>query len=220
MCGRFALFSPLDLLKAQFDVEAVICDAHPSYNITPSQDILTIVRKGGLRLGKLRWGLVPPWLKDKSRGMINARTETLAEKPSFRRALTHKRCVIPADGYYEWGVSEGKKVPYYLYAPSQEPFVFAGIWESFVDGEGDRHSSCAIITREAGGGLREIHSRMPVILDREGIHGWLDTEITQDSRLLGILDNHSIRELSFHRVTEKMNNASFNEPSCIERVEC
>lgn len=220
MCGRFAQFSPIDLLKAQFAIDIVTCDVRPSYNITPSQEIVSIVRKNGLRLGILTWGLVPGWIKEegKSRGIINARAETLAEKPSFRRALTHKRCLIPADGYFEWGECDGKKVPYFFYLPSKKPFGFAGIWDSYHDDQGKRHSSCAIITREARGSLHDIHSRMPVILDGQGIEGWLDSGMTERKQLLSILERRSICDLSFHRVTDRMNSASFNEPACVEKV--
>lgn len=220
MCGRFAQFSPIDVLKAQFVIETVVCNVIPDYNITPSQEVLSIVRRGGLRLGALRWGLVPPWMKEKgkSRGIINARSESLAEKPLFAKALAHKRCLIPADGYYEWGIMEGKKMPYYFYLPSKKPFGFAGIWDSFHDNNGNKHSSCAIITREAEGALCEIHSRMPVILDGQGMDVWLDSEMTNEKQLQGILADHSICDLSFHRVTEKVNSASFNEPGCVEKV--
>lgn len=222
MCGRFAQFSPKDILKAQFYVEEVACDVTPSYNIVPSNQILAIIRRERLKLGPLIWGLVPAWMHDKDKGkkpgIINARAETLSEKPAFRKALTRRRCLIPADGYYEWAREEGGKVPYYIYPSSKTPMGFAGLWESFRDADGKRHSTCAIITREAEGPLRDIHTRMPLVLTEEGRGHWLDVALTDKDRLTDILFRHSLTGLSFHRVSDQVNRASFNAPECMEPV--
>ena len=220
MCGRFAQFSPKDILKSQFNVEEITCDVVPSYNIVPSHRVLAIIHREKLRLGTLTWGLVPAWMysKEKKAGLINARAETFAEKPAFRKAAAHRRCLIPADGYYEWARNGDEKIPYYIYLPSRTPMGFAGLWESYRDEEGNRHSTCAIVTRGAKGRLSEIHARMPVILDDVGRELWLDSSLTDKERLVGISAQYSVTDLSFHRVSDQVNRASFNERKCIDRI--
>lgn len=167
-----------ETLVAEFGVEA-LASWSPRFNIAPSQAVPALLRRGGrLQAGKLHWGLVPSWAKDRKNGsrLINARAETVAEKPSFRAALRKRRCLILADGYYEWAKRAEIKTPYYIFQHSRRPFAFAGLWEQWRgDGE-EPYFSCSIITCAANRQLAEIHHRMPVTLP-EALHAvWLDEQ--------------------------------------------
>lgn len=178
MCGRFAFYSPAEATAALFGATS---QASPTarFNIAPTQDIAVIRRDDSreLTLTMLRWGLVPFWAKDPSIGnrMINARAETVAEKPSFRNAYRKRRCLIPADGFYEWHTSEGRKVPWFISLESGTTFAFAGLWESWADKEsGKVLETAAIITSEANDFMSRLHHRMPVILQAGSTDAWLD----------------------------------------------
>lgn len=220
MCGRFAQFSPKDILNAQFEIDALTCTVTPSYNIAPTREVLALIHHGELRLGTLRWGLLPFWMKDQGNktGIINARSETLSEKPVFRQALLKRRCLILADGYYEWAKEGKRSLPYFVYLPTKEPFGFAGLWESWSDADGGKHSSCAIITRESEGELRAIHTRMPVILNRDGRGIWLNSDIRDGALLQDALMEKGLVNFDFHRVSERVNAVSFDGPECIEKI--
>lgn len=178
MCGRFAFYSPAEATAALF---GATLQASPAarFNIAPTQDIAAI-RQGEdkqLTMTMLRWGLVPFWAKDPAMGnrMINARAETIAEKPSFRTAYRKRRCLIPADGFYEWHTSEGRKTPWFISLESGKTFAFAGIWESWQDKEtGETLHTAAIITSEANAFMSRLHHRMPVILEPGNTDAWMD----------------------------------------------
>ncbi len=178
MCGRFAFYSPTEATAALFRVSAVP-EVKPRYNIAPTQDIAA-VRVGAddsRELALLRWGLVPFWAKEPSIGnrMINARAETVAEKPSFRAAYRHRRCLILADGFYEWRKEADGKTPYYISLASGEPFAFAGLWEDWhAKDTGEVLQTAAIITTAANEFMHLLHHRMPVVLQMDTADRWLD----------------------------------------------
>jgi putative SOS response-associated peptidase YedK len=222
MCGRFAQFSPADILKAQFEIDTLTCGVTPCYNIAPTHEVLVVVRHGDeRRLGLLRWGLLPPWMDEikGQTGFINARIETLHEKPAFRQALVRRRCVILADGYFEWEGKGKVKKPYFCFLPSREPFAFAGLWESRTDKSGNKQGSCTIITRESQGRVSAIHHRMPVILDRDGIEAWLDPGKRDGVELQEKLVHRSIENVAYYRVSEDVNSVAFSGASCVEEMD-
>lgn len=154
MCGRFVVFSNLEQFKQHFPIDQTLSEVTPNYNVAPTQEILAIFRQEGLNvLEKLHWGLVTHWAKDLSTGykMINARSETIAIKPSFRDSFKKRRCLILADGFYEWTGPKGNKQPVFITLPDEKPFAFAGLWETWHDKDHQEapYRSCAIITREA-----------------------------------------------------------------------
>ena len=178
MCGRFVGFRSLDELKGFFPIDKAACEAISNYNVAPSQEILAIAKYQSENwLVKFHWGLVPFWAKDVSIGnkMINARSESIAEKPSFRNAFKKRRCLILADGFYEWKGEKGRKQPMFITLPDHKPFAFAGLWETWNTGDQDSiYKSCTIITTQAGESIRDIHHRMPVILNPPAYESWLD----------------------------------------------
>jgi putative SOS response-associated peptidase YedK len=177
MCGRFAFYSPSEATAALFGVSASM-EVQPRYNIAPTQTIAAI-REGSNQereLVMLRWGLVPFWAKDPSIGnrMINARAETVAEKPSYRAAFRHRRCIVLADGFYEWHRQNDTKTPYYISLASQEPFALAGLWESWTDKQsGESLQTTTLITTEANEFMRPLHHRMPVVMQAATADEWL-----------------------------------------------
>jgi putative SOS response-associated peptidase YedK len=178
MCGRYTLGASPDDLVDVFDVPPLDFPWEPSWNIAPTQDALIVASdgEGGRKIGPLRWGLVPFWAKDPSIGnkMINARSETAAEKPAFRAAFKKRRCLVPADGFYEWEKQADGKVPHWIHMPERRPFAMAGLWERW-GGEGQAPLfTFAILTTDAASDIRSIHPRMPVILPEEAWDGWLD----------------------------------------------
>jgi putative SOS response-associated peptidase YedK len=180
MCGRFAFYSPAEATAALFGA-AADGDHQPRYNIAPTQGISAVrmSRDGSLELVDLRWGLVPFWARDPSIGsrMINARAETIAEKPSFRNAFRKRRCLILADGFYEWRKEVATKIPYFVSRREGEPMAFAGLWEDWTNKEtGVSIQSATIVTTAANEFMAELHQRMPVVLTPELAPRWLDTE--------------------------------------------
>ena len=225
MCGRFVQYSPLQTIQQILDVGTVSFEVIPNYNVAPTQKIITVIKHNNEnKLEKLHWGLVPFWAKDISIGsrMINARAETVAEKPSFRNAFRKRRCLIPADGFYEWKGEKGNKQPYYVSIPSGEPFSFAGLWETWTDketGEESVYKSCTIITTAASESIREIHHRMPAILDPEFHEKWLNAEIQDPKALQVIINDGIIHNMSFYPVSKLVNSVKNNHPNCIKPVD-
>jgi putative SOS response-associated peptidase YedK len=181
MCGRFTLTAPARAVSELFGLPATP-DLAPRYNIAPTQ-LLLAVRAGtqGCELVRLRWGLVPSWAGDLRIGasLLNARAETVAEKPAFRTAFARRRCLIPADGFYEWRKIAGKKQPILFRLGEGGPFAFAGLWEYWEGPEGPVES-CAILTTQANDLVRPVHERMPVILDPRRYEDWLDVRVTPE----------------------------------------
>ena len=216
MCGRFTLYSSLGDLKKVFAVGAVIGEMKPSYNIAPGDEIVVIIRQKENRTGKLHWGLVPPWAKDPSAvsGFINARAETLQEKASFRSAFQKRRCLIPADGFYEWK----EKQPWYCTPAAGKLFGFAGLWETWRGSNETVYHSCTIITAEAGESIWEIHDRMPVILKPESIEEWLDPAIAEYEKLNMILKHGRVTSVKSYPVSRFVDSPLNNDPRCIQPV--
>ena len=220
MCGRFSLGVPTEALQEQFQLfggPVVV----PRYNIAPTQPVAAVrMAAGGEReLVMLRWGLIPSWAKDMAMGarMINARAETVAEKPSFRSALKSRRCLIAADGFYEWRKEENGKQPYFIRLRGGVPFAFAGLWETWKGPEGPIES-CPVITTEANEMMRELHHRMPVILPPEDYSQWLKPDETDREVLLGLLRPFASGELEALRVSTHVNSPAHDDPQCIAPV--
>jgi putative SOS response-associated peptidase YedK len=215
MCGRFAFYSPAEAAAALFGARGGT-DLKPRYNIAPTQFIAAIRNDedGNRELTEFRWGLVPFWAKDPSIGnrMINARAETVAEKPSFRNAYRKRRCLILADGFYEWHTDGGVKVPYYISLASGEPFAFAGLWEQWQSKESDESlQTAAIVTTVANEFLAKLHHRMPVVLGTGGADRWMDG----DTELLDHVSEVT-PELRAWPVDRKVNNARNESPDLID----
>jgi putative SOS response-associated peptidase YedK len=218
MCGRYTLKTPVEELAEEFGFEASSVELPPNYNVAPTQEVAAILEEGGKRrLELLRWGLIPSWADDPSIGsrMINARSETAPEKPSFRRAFRERRCLIPADGFYEWQRTNGAKQPYYIRMKEGRPFAFAGLWESWKDDGGPEIRSCTILTTKPNALAAEIHDRMPVILPAGSYDAWLDPETGRDE-LYGLLAPYPEDEMEAYPVSRLVNSPQNNDPRCIE----
>ena len=223
MCGRFAGIRSLRELKEIFPIDKAECDVTANYNVAPSQEILAIYKHEGENwLDKFHWGLVPFWAKDTSIGnkMINARAETVAEKPSFRNAFKKRRCLIIADGFYEWKGEKGRKLPMFITLPDRKPFAFAGLWEFWnkKDDPDSGYRSCTIVTTEASESIRDIHHRMPIILKPDVYEPWLNPEYQETAGLKDILANSIQTELVSHPVSKTVNSVKNNDPSCIDPI--
>ena len=219
MCGRYSLSTPMDHLVEIFDVPPVAFDYQPRYNIAPTQDVPVVATdRQGTRLGLLRLGLVPAWADDPSIGsrMINARAETLLKKPAFKEATASRRCLVPADGFYEWTTEGGRKVPHWIHGPDREPMGFAGIWERWNSGGQESIYSMAIITVDANEAIRHLHHRMPAILPASGWKTWLDagTPVASAVSLLKPYEG----ALEAYPVSTRVNSYANDDPECIEPV--
>ena len=219
MCGRYSLATPGEHLVEVFDVPPVTFDYRARYNIAPSQDVPVVASdRRGTRLGLLRWGLVPAWADDPSIGsrMINARAETLLDKPAFKNAAVSRRCLVPADGFYEWTEKNGCKVPYWIHSPDREPMGLAGIWERWHSGGPELVFSMAIITVDANEGIQHLHYRMPAIVPAANRKVWLDAE-TPVADALSLLKPYE-GALDAYLVSTLVNSPANDEPGCIEPV--
>jgi putative SOS response-associated peptidase YedK len=221
MCGRFSLHTDGAALAEQFGLPEVPA-LEPRYNIAPTQPVLVVRQEDGARrLRAVQWGLVPSWADDPAMGakLINARGETVAEKPSFRSAFARRRCLVPADGFYEWQASgKGRpKQPYYIRMEDERPFAFAGLWEYWEGAEGALET-CTIITTEPNDLLRPLHNRMPVILPAADYAQWLDPD-TPRGPLGALLRPYPPEEMSAYPVRRTVNNARHEGPECIAAAE-
>jgi putative SOS response-associated peptidase YedK len=216
MCGRYTLSTPAGRLAEEFQLDSTV-EIPPSYNVAPTQQVAAVLEdEGGRRLEMLRWGLVPSWADDPDIGarMINARSETAPEKPSFRRAFRGRRCLIAADGFYEWKREDGGKQPYYFRMQDGRPFAFAGLWESWDKGGGELRT-CTILTTRPNSVLNGIHDRMPVILPHDAYNAWLDPDA--DKEELGeLMIPYPGDDLETYPVSRFVNSPSNNDERCIE----
>jgi putative SOS response-associated peptidase YedK len=218
MCGRFVGFSNLDALQLYFPIDRVEAEASPNYNVAPTQTVLAILREGRENvLRRLHWGLVPFWAREASIGsrMINARVETVSAKPAFRAAFRKRRCLIPADGFYEWKGEKSPKQPMLITLPDETPFAFAGLWEIW-DPKGATAPlvSCTILTTASSPALREIHHRMPVILKPQAFGDWLDPE-RQEIDLEALLAGMVHTEFKARPVSPAVNSTRNNSAELI-----
>jgi putative SOS response-associated peptidase YedK len=223
MCGRFTQAAPWEKVKKEFAVKGAADGGlfKPRYNIAPMQ-IVPVVRaapEGERTLSGLKWGLVPSWAKDAEIGnkMINARAETLTEKPSFREAFRGRRCLIPASGFYEWAKTErGAKQPFYFYLKERDVFAFAGLWEEWVDREtGELLETFTIITTRANEVLKPVHDRMPVIVKAENYEEWLDPQLKATGRIEKLLAPYPAAEMDSHAVSRDVNSPTADSPELI-----
>lgn len=216
MCGRYTLVKPAKEISERFGVE-VGKQYQPRYNAAPTQLMPVITADASEGLSWFHWGLVPAWSKDKavSQKLINARAETIDEKASFRNALKRRRCLVPADGFYEWkSVGKKSRVPYRITLLQEELFAFAGLWEEYEDDEGQMIHTFTIITTEANPALQSLHGRMPVILSKKAEKDWLNLQLEQEE-LKALLTPYPASKTRLYTVSSQVNNASQDAPSMI-----
>lgn len=221
MCGRFSLSLPRGESEEFADEFGVkFPKTHrPRYNIAPTQEVFVLLAADGTRrIEALRWGLIPSWAKDPKIGnkLINARAETLFEKPIFRSAVKQRRCLVLADGFYEWQRAEKAKIPMFIRLKSKRPFGFAGLWESWVSPDGTTVKTCTIVTTEANELMKPIHARMPVIVPKESYAIWLSPQIEKADELTPILRAYPAEEMEVYGVSKLVNSPANDRPECIE----
>ncbi len=223
MCGRFARTTPVEELARRFHFDAPeLLIRPPAYNIAPTQDVLSVIHDGTMpRARYVRWGLIPSWAKDPRMGsrLINARSETVASKPSFRSALQRRRCLILADGFFEWQRQGRAKIPMYIRLRAQVPFAMAGLWDTWHDAEGNTLSTCTIVTTTANTLMQPIHERMPVIIAPEGEALWLDRQCSDPQQLLPLLVPYEATAMEAYPVSTLVNSPRHNSPECLKIVE-
>lgn len=221
MCGRFTLVTDPDKLILRFHIEVIPFEWQVRYNIAPGQNIPAIIEdRGQRRIGQLKWGLVPSWASDAKGGskMINARAETLTEKPAFRRLLERKRCLIPADGFYEWQQGPNSKRPMRIMMRSGEPFAFAGLYDTWTSADGQKLHTCTIITTQPNSVVADIHDRMPVILKRENEPFWLDRERYDAALLQSFLVPYDPVQMRAYHVSAMVGSPKNDVPECIKEI--
>jgi putative SOS response-associated peptidase YedK len=224
MCGRFVLILEPGDFEDEFDLGGIAESYLPRYNIAPTQTVAVVRNDNERKVEMFRWGLVPSWAKDLSIGsrLINARSESLAEKPSFRSALTRRRNLILASGFYEWKpggtlANPKGKIPVFIHMKDHKPFVFAGLWEEWRSPEGGIVQSTTIITTTSNALISPFHDRMPVILDNEKKWQWLDPSTSQQDALK-LLQPYPAEQMTYYPVASIVNNSGYDSPVCIEEV--
>ncbi|MQF68923.1 SOS response-associated peptidase [SAR202 cluster bacterium AD-804-J14_MRT_500m] len=220
MCGRYALHSEINVLQQRFNFDAAGLNHSPHYNIAPSQQVLTVTSDGKRRAQSMRWGLIPFWAKEEKSGyrMINARSETLGQRPAFRSSIRSQRCLILADGFFEWSRKGTKRNPMYIYMRSSQPFAFAGLWSPWTSPEGTVIESCTIITTDANEVISPIHDRMPVILSSESESLWIDPYTNNLSELSHLLKAAPTDLMELYPVSEMVNSPRNDTPEVLARI--
>jgi putative SOS response-associated peptidase YedK len=221
MCGRYTARTTQQDLIDHFSVQGVLFDHSERFNIAPSQDVSAITaleRPEHRILEKLRWGLVPFWARDTSMSsrMINARSETVFEKPAFRGAIRSRRCLIPTTGFYEW--HQKSKVPHLITLRSTSLFAFAGLYEEWTAPDGSPLRSCTILTTEANDAIRDLHERMPVIVHPRDYSLWLDARVKSNLELSHIFHPWSESDITFWEVSKRVGNVINDDPLLMERA--
>ncbi|MEQ8677619.1 MAG: SOS response-associated peptidase [Aggregatilineales bacterium] len=217
MCGRFVLNADGKAIQQHFDLpETPMVQAR--YNIAPTQPVAVISNEDPMNLTHYRWGLIPSWAKDPSIAskMINARSETAFEKPSFKNAFKRRRCLIPSTGFYEWSKKGDSKVPYFVHMKGQELFAFAGLWESWTSKEGDEVRTCTILTSEPNELLRNYHHRMAVILDPSDYDLWLSKDELPTDVLMPLMRPFDETKMGVYEVSKLVNSVANDMPELIE----
>lgn len=223
MCSRFSLTEYAEHVAQRFRVlQKLLQDIAPRYNIAPSQPVAVVIQneKGERFLEAHRWGLVPFWAKDPEIGhrLINARAETLAEKPSFKYSFSRRRCLIPANGFYEWRKENNRRIPMYIRRRDGGLFAFAGLWDEWQSPDGSPLRTCTLITTQPNALIASIHNRMPVILKPEHEDVWLDTSLREPAQLQALLQPYPAEELEAVEVSSRVNNPRNDDPLCIQPV--
>jgi putative SOS response-associated peptidase YedK len=219
MCGRFVAASDPDQLALWFDVDDRRTDELPaSYNVAPTMPVYAIAEHARRRyLVSFRWGLVPTWADDAKGAarMINARAETIADKPAYRTALQRHRCLIPADGFYEWRVDETGRTPFYIHRADGGPLAFAGLWEGWRHPDGEWLRTCTIVTTRAAPHLEPLHPRMPIVMPAAAWDQWLDRDERRPAAALDLLARPDSDDLVWHAVSDDVNNVRNDRPDLI-----
>jgi len=223
MCGRFTLRTPANLIIEQFDAQLgpeLQKAMRPRYNVAPTQ-LFPILRGPDRHLDQMRWGLVPFWSKDPKGGarMINARSETVATKPAFRAAFKKRRCLVPTDGYFEWVKVGKQKQPYWIRMKSEQPFLMAGLWESWKSRDGENEApleTFTILTTSSNSLTEEIHDRMPVILYPNDYPTWLDPDINEADKLEYLFEPHDSSAMKVDAVSDRVNSVRNDDEQCIQ----
>jgi len=227
MCGRYGISVTreelTEYLSEHYGID--VLDENivlPRYNIAPGQNVVSLINDGTkYRVGLLKWGLVPEWSKDEKSGykLINARKETISEKPAFKKSLIQRRCVIIADGFFEWYRTTSTKTPYYFYLKDNNIFGFAGLWTVLTRDDGTKLSTCAIITTKANTLMQDIHDRMPVILTEDAAKLWLDPKNRDVEVLQKLLVEYDSQEMMLHQVSSRVNKPANDDIDIIQKVE-
>jgi putative SOS response-associated peptidase YedK len=220
MCGRFT-FQPTEAFYRRFQISNHLDSLVPRYNIAPGQMVPVIIAQSPRRIMLMRWGLIPHWAKDPKTAykMIDARVETLTQRPAFRGLLSHNRCLVPASGFYEWQGEGRDKTPYYIYPEDQQYLAFAGLYDVWINSQGEELSTFTIITTEANDFMARLHTRMPVIMARELEDTWLDPELTKAQDVLDVLSRNTSLDLDAYPVSQLVNRPSIDSHALIQRVE-
>lgn len=222
MCGRFSITGDLDFYAEYFGVDDVLTEPlTASWNVAPTDPVYVIAERDGNRqLGSMRWGLVPHWAPDTKSIHINARSETVASTPAFRDSFASRRCLIPADGFYEWESPEKGRTPHWVYRADGHPMVFAGIWASRLDpSTGEWLRTCSILTKDAEGIISSIHERMPIALVPEVWDAWLDRGLRDPETALGLLQPIDPESIMEHVVSRQVNTVKNNDADLQDRIE-
>ena len=220
MCGRFT-FQPTEAFYARFEISNRLDSLVPRYNIAPGQMVPVLIAANPRQIVLMRWGLIPHWAKDEKTAykMINARVETLTQRPAFRGLLSHHRCLVPASGFYEWKGEGRDKTPYYIHPEGQQYIAFAGLYDVWITPTGEELYTFTIITTEADPFMSRLHNRMPVVLERDLEDNWLDTGITRASDVLGMLERSAGVTLDAYPVSRLVNKPSVESHALIQRAE-
>ncbi len=221
MCGRYTLSTPADLLADMLQLESIV-ELEPRFNIAPSQEAPVVIAEpetAARHLKLLKWGLVPFWAKDSTIGnrMINARSETVAEKPAFRTSFRKRRCLVVADGFFEWKATGGPKQPYYFHRQDGLPFAMGGLWDRWEKADDGPLETFAILTTAPNEVVKPIHQRMPLILEPEAISTWLDPELVSEDQLTHLLVP-STAPLEAYPVSTYVNSPSNEGPTCVDPI--
>ena len=221
MCGRFTLMLDAEELKFEFGLQEIPVEYRPRYNVAPGQPLAVVTNWTSRQMEWMRWGLVPSWAKDPAIGnkMINARSETVQEKPSFRTAFSRRRCLILADGFYEWerALGKGQSTPFYFYLQDHKPFAFAGLWELWRSPGGEDLSSCAILTTAANNLVASVHDRMPVILQGAALTTWMGPGTSASWQAL--LQPYPADKMGAHSVSKMVNSSSMDRSEMVLSVD-
>jgi len=223
MCGRFALHHSTEEVAHLFAVDHIAMEIQPRYNIAPGQPVLAVVQHDRRSLQAFRWGLVPSWAKDARIGnrMINARAETLGEKPAFRAAFRRRRCLIPASGFYEWRKTGARRQPLYIRSRDGHVLALAGLWEEWLSPDGEPLRTCTIVTTAANEPMASIHPRMPVILAPAAWTAWLASPVVDPAaqeQLQHVLELRADDDLTAYPVSLRVNAPGHDDPACIEPI--
>ncbi|HEX9076941.1 MAG TPA: SOS response-associated peptidase [Anaerolineae bacterium] len=222
MCGRFVIKADPNQIQTAFKLAEVTTAIEPNYNVAPTQTVVTVVQRDGRNvLEAMRWGLIPVWAKEMGIGakMINARAETVADKPTFKRPLKSQRCLIVADGFYEWPKKGSSKDPVFIHCKAKGPFGFAGLYDNWKSPDGERLTSCTIITTSANELMKPIHDRMPVILPKTAYKRWLDPSNQDLDELVALLQPYPANKMLAYRVSTLVNSTRNNSADLIRPVD-